>query len=83
MKIRFYFGISFLAAMLVYQSGTPTWSPRVNQTNNWHFNFPIVQPLNALSIPNIGSRHIVYFSMQIIENITLEKSRDDSENDLD
>ena len=57
-KIQLYLGLSFLAATLVYQSGTPTWRPRVNQASIWHSSFPKVQPPNALSLPNFGSWYI-------------------------
>ena len=61
-------GLSCLAAMLVYQSGTPTWRPRINQAIIWHFN-PIVQPSNALSLPNFGSQYIFACSMQNIQGV--------------
>ena len=40
-----------------------------------HFNFPIVQPSNAPSLPNFGSRYIFACSMQNKGNITLKSSR--------
>ena len=41
-----------------YQRGTPTWRPFVNQANICNSSFPIVQPPNALSLPNFDSRYI-------------------------
>ena len=50
--------------------------PGVNQASIWKFSFPSVQPPNALSLPNFGSRYIfmAYFMQNIERHVTLVKT---------
>ena len=57
-----------LKKKVVHQHGGPVLIKQIFR----HFSFPLVQPPNALSLPNFGSRYIFACSMQNIENITLK-----------